>query len=411
MAQRFPARGIWKFEDVSDCASARRFCGHLTSRAPGARHSPTQTVLVPGRQAGKQHPPAGSALRDQAEPELRQLSGLLHAAADPTHLHWDAEHGGLLVMNPNSFVLIRLRPWYLRDVSQVDTRTTVLGQEISAPICIAPTSFHCLAWPDGELSTARGHDKPIVLSGSCNVPDAAAQAAGICYVTSTYASRTLEDIAAAAPRGLRWLQLYVQTDRQLNEQLIQRAESLGFKALVITVDTPKIGKRRCDIRNQLDLEKMIMLMDLRSPKEGNAAPRPRVSVVDASFCWNDLAWLRSITRLPIILKGILTKEDAELALRHRVDGIIVSNHGGRQLDGVPASVDALPEVVAAVNGSVEVYVDGGIRTGTDVLKALALGAQCVFLGRPILWGLACKRTLIPGVAPLSRITPPSPPHL
>lgn len=275
--------------------------------------------------------------------------------------------------NVAAFKKFRLRPRYLRDVSQVDTRTTVQGQEISAPICISPTGFHCLAWPDGEMSTAR-----------------AAHAAGICYITSTYASCTLEDIVAAAPRGLRWFQLYVQTDRQLTQQLIQRAESLGFKALVITVDAPKTGNRRQNIRNQLDLKKMLMLKDLRSPKEGNSAPRLQMSLIDSSFCWNDLSWIQSITRLPIILKGILTKEDAELALKHKVDGIIVSNHGGRQLDGVPASVDALPEVVAAVKGSMEVYMDGGIRTGNDVLKALALGAKCVFLGRPILWGLAYK---------------------
>ncbi|XP_023391138.1 hydroxyacid oxidase 2 [Pteropus vampyrus] len=291
---------------------------------------------------------------------------------------WDYIEGGAdddFTRDDNiaAFKKFRLRPRYLRDVSQVDTRTTVQGQEISAPICISPTSFHCLAWPDGEMSTAR-----------------AAQAAGICYITSTYASCTLEDIVAAAPRGLRWFQLYVQTDRQLTQQLIQRAESLGFKALVITVDVPKTGNRRQNIRNQLDLKKMLMLKDLRSPKEGNSALRLQMSLIDSSFCWNDLSWIQSITRLPIILKGILTKEDAELALKHKVDGIIVSNHGGRQLDGVPASVDALPEVVAAVKGSMEVYMDGGIRTGNDVLKALALGAKCVFLGRPILWGLAYK---------------------
>lgn len=268
---------------------------------------------------------------------------------------------------------IRLRPRYLRDVREVDTRTTIQGEEITAPICIAPTGFHCLVWPDGEMSTAR-----------------AAQAAGICYITSTYASCTLEDIVATAPRGLKWFQLYVQSDRQLNKQVVQRAESLGFKALVITVDTPKTGNRRCDFRNELDLHMNLLLKDLRSPKERNSMPYFQMCPIDSSFCWNDLSWLQSITRLPIILKGILTKEDAELAVKHNVRGIIVSNHGGRQLDDVPASIDALTEVVAAVKGKMEVYLDGGIRTGNDVLKALALGAKCVFLGRPILWGLAYK---------------------
>lgn len=258
-------------------------------------------------------------------------------------------------------------------MSQVDTRTTIQGEEISAPICIAPTGFHCLAWPDGETSTAR-----------------AAQAAGICYITSTYASCTLEDIVAAAPRGFRWFQLYVQPDRQLNKQLVQRVESLGFRALVITVDVPKLGNRRHDIRNQLNFKTNLLLKDLRSPQERNSMPYLQMSPIDSSFCWEDLSWFRTITQLPIILKGILTKEDAELAVKHNVQGIIVSNHGGRQLDDVPASVDALPEVVAAVKGKLEVYLDGGVRTGNDVLKALALGAKCVFLGRPVLWGLACK---------------------
>lgn len=275
--------------------------------------------------------------------------------------------------NIAAFRKIRLRPRYLKDVSRVDTRTTIQGEEISAPICISPTGFHCLAWPDGEMSTAR-----------------AAQAAGICYITSTYASCTLEDIVAAAPRGFRWFQLYVQTDRQLNKQLIQKVESLGFRALVITVDVPKLGNRRQDIRNQLDLKTNLLLKDLGSLTQRNPTPHLQMLPIDSAFCWDDLSWVQSITQLPIILKGILTKEDAKLALEHKVHGIIVSNHGGRQLDDVPASIDALMEVVAAVKGKLEVYLDGGVRTGNDVLKALALGAKCVFLGRPVLWGLACK---------------------
>ncbi|KAB0387913.1 hypothetical protein FD755_002869 [Muntiacus reevesi] len=266
---------------------------------------------------------------------------------------WDFIEGGVddcctRDENTAAFKKIRLRPRYLKDVSKVDMRTTIQGAEISAPICIAPTAFHRLTWPDGEMTTAR-----------------AAQAASICYITSTYASCSLEDIVAAAPGGLRWFQLYVHPNRQINKQLIQKVESLGFKALVITVDVPKIGNRRHDITNQVNLMQNLWLKDLGSLET-------------------------SMTRLPIILKGILTKEDAELAVKHNVHGIIVSNHGGRQLDEVPASIDALTEVVAAVKGKVEVYLDGGIRTGNDVVKALALGAKCVFVGRPILWGLACK---------------------
>ncbi|XP_055978209.1 2-Hydroxyacid oxidase 2 isoform X2 [Sorex fumeus] len=291
---------------------------------------------------------------------------------------WDYIDGGAgdgITRDDNvaAFKKIRLRPRYLKDMSKVDIRTTIQGQEVSAPICISPTGFHCLAWPDGEMSTAR-----------------AAQAADVCYVTSTYASCTLEDIVTTAPRGLRWFQLYVLPDRELNKQLIRRVESLGFKALVITVDVPTLGNRRHDIRNQLDLKSNLLLKNLRSPKEGNIMPNLQMTPIDPSISWNDLSWFQSITQLPIILKGILTKEDAELAVKHNVHGIIVSNHGGRQLDEVSASIDALPEVVAAVKGRVEVYVDGGIRSGNDVLKALALGAKCVFVGRPILWGLACQ---------------------
>ncbi|XP_048193077.1 2-Hydroxyacid oxidase 2-like isoform X1 [Perognathus longimembris pacificus] len=292
---------------------------------------------------------------------------------------WDfiegaADEGITMRDNMAAFKKIRLRPRYLKDVSQVDTGTTIQGEAISAPICIAPTALHCIAWPDGEMSTAR-----------------AAQAAGVCYITSTYASCTLEDIVASAPSGLRWFQLLVQPDWQLNKQLIQRAESLGFKALVVSVDVPVIGKRRDDLRNQIDLKANIKLCKiLQSPDEAKAVPSSLLAAMNAFFCWDHIPWLQSLTRLPIILKGILTREDAELAVKHNVQGILVSNHGGRQLDEVPASIDALAEVVAAVQGRMEVYLDGGVRTGNDVLKALALGAKCIFLGRPILWGLTCK---------------------
>ncbi|XP_057576729.1 2-Hydroxyacid oxidase 2 isoform X2 [Hippopotamus amphibius kiboko] len=301
-----------------------------------------------------------------------------HARKQLSKPTWDFIEGGAddcLTRDDNvaAFKKIRLRPRYLKDVSKVDMRTTIQGDEISAPICIAPTGFHCLVWPDGEMSTAR-----------------AAQAAGVCYITSTYASCSLKDIVTTAPGGLRWFQLYAHVDRQLDKQLIQKVESLGFKALVITVDVPKVGNRRHNITNQVDLRKNLLLKDLRSPEMENTVPYFQMSPIDPSICWDDLSWFQSMTRLPIILKGILTKEDAELAVKHNVHGIIVSNHGGRQLDEVPAAIDALAEVVAAVKGKMEVYMDGGVRTGNDVLKALALGAKCVFLGRPVLWGLAYK---------------------
>ncbi|KFW61608.1 Hydroxyacid oxidase 2 [Pygoscelis adeliae] len=263
---------------------------------------------------------------------------------------------------------IRFRPRMLRDVSVMDIRTKLLGTEISFPVGIAPTGFHQLAWPDGEKSTAR-----------------AAKAMNTCYIASTYSTCTLEDISAAAPGGLRWFQLYIHRNRAVSQQLVQRAEALGFQGLVLTADLPYTGKRRDDVRNGFRLPPHMTLKNLEGAFEVC-----KMSPLDPSVTWNDIYWLRSLTHLPIVIKGILTKEDAELAVRHGVQGIIVSNHGGRQLDGGPATIDALVEVVEAVQGRVEVYLDGGIRKGSDVLKALALGAKCVFIGRPALWGLAYK---------------------
>ncbi|XP_074890881.1 2-Hydroxyacid oxidase 2 [Buteo buteo] len=263
---------------------------------------------------------------------------------------------------------IRFRPRMLRDVSMMDIRTKLLGTEISFPVGIAPTGFHQLAWPDGEKSTAR-----------------AAKAMNTCYIASTYSTCTLEEISAAAPGSLRWFQLYIHRNRAVSQQLVQRAEALGFQGLVLTADLPYTGKRRDDVRNGFRLPPHMKLKNLEGAFEVC-----KMSPLDPSVTWNDIYWLRSLTHLPIIIKGILTKEDAELAVRHGVQGIIVSNHGGRQLDGGPATIDALVEVVEAVQGRVEVYLDGGIRKGSDVLKALALGAKCVFIGRPALWGLAYK---------------------
>ncbi|NXR02669.1 HAOX2 oxidase, partial [Sagittarius serpentarius] len=268
---------------------------------------------------------------------------------------------------------IRFRPRMLRDVSMLDIRTKLLGTEISFPVGIAPTGFHQLAWPDGEKSTAR-----------------AAKAMNICYIASTYSTCTLEEISAAAPGSLRWFQLYIHRNRAVSQQLVQRAEALGFQGLVLTADLPYAGKRRDDIRNGFRLPPHMKLKNLEGAFEVCKMSPSFHSLLDPSVTWNDIYWLRSLTHLPIIIKGILTKEDAELAVRHGVQGIIVSNHGGRQLDGGPATIDALVEVVEAVQGRVEVYLDGGIRKGSDVLKALALGAKCVFIGRPALWGLAYK---------------------
>ncbi|XP_066473330.1 2-Hydroxyacid oxidase 2 isoform X2 [Tiliqua scincoides] len=277
--------------------------------------------------------------------------------------------------NLMAYKRIRFRPRMLRDMSAMDTKTTILGTKISFPVGIAPTGFHKLAWPDGELSTAR-----------------ASEAMNTCYIASTYSSCSVEEIAAAAPAGFRWFQLYILQKRNLTERLVQRVEALGFQALVLTVDLPYPGKRRDDIRNNFSSSASLPVKNFEGAFEGeeNSEYGLPPGAIDCSLKWNDIYWLQNLTRLPIIIKGILTKEDAELAVKHGVQGIIVSNHGGRQLDGAPATIDALPEIVTAVQGKVEVYLDGGIRTGGDVLKALALGAKCVFIGRPALWGLAYK---------------------
>uniref|UniRef100_A0A452H5I1 (S)-2-hydroxy-acid oxidase n=1 Tax=Gopherus agassizii TaxID=38772 RepID=A0A452H5I1_9SAUR len=275
---------------------------------------------------------------------------------------------------------IHFRPRMLRGMSVIDTRTMLLGTEISFPVGIAPTGFHRLAWPDGEKSTAR---------------EQSLGAMKTCYITSTYSTCTVEEIAAAAPNGFRWFQLYVHRNRALSEGLVRRVEAAGFQGLVLTADLPYTGKRRDDIRNSFQLpphmtvknfEGVFEVWEMIFCTEYGLPPNS----IDPSINWNDIYWLQSLTRLPIIVKGILTKEDADLAVRHGVQGIIVSNHGGRQLDGGPATIDALIEIVDAVQERAEVYLDGGIRTGSDVLKALALGAKCVFLGRPALWGLTYK---------------------
>jgi isopentenyl diphosphate isomerase/L-lactate dehydrogenase-like FMN-dependent dehydrogenase len=262
--------------------------------------------------------------------------------------------------NRFAFERIQLRPRMLVDVSTCDTDTTVLGMPVSMPILIAPTAFHCLAHAEGECATVQ-----------------AAGRAGTLMVVSTSSTRSLEEIAREAS-GPLWFQLYFH-DYNSARELVNRATAAGYRALVITVDSSRWGHKERAIRS-----------GFRLPSNLKKANFTDEDVPTANVCvtWEALTWLRSLTPLPIILKGILTAEDAILAVEHSVNGIIVSNHGGRQLDGVPTSIEALPEVVEASAGRCEVYLDGGIRRGTDILKALALGARAVLVGRPILWGLA-----------------------
>ncbi|KAJ8980292.1 hypothetical protein NQ317_005212 [Molorchus minor] len=285
-----------------------------------------------------------------------------------------------LAYNNTAFSKFKIRPRCLKNVAQRDISTTVLGEKVSVPIGIAPSSLHKIAHPDGECATAR-----------------AAQALGVLYTLSTGATCSIEEVAEAAPNGLKWFQIYVYKNRKITEDLIRRAEKAGYKALVVTVDVPVVGIRLADIRNRFSLPPHLGLANfedrnstdlMRSNKDGSGLANYVNSLFDASLEWRDIQWLKGITSLPIVLKGILTVEDALLAVEAGVEAVWVSNHGGRQLDGTPASIEVLPEIVKAVDGKVEIYLDGGVREGTDVFKALALGARMVFLGRPPLWGLA-----------------------
>lgn len=282
-----------------------------------------------------------------------------------------------LAANRNAFDTIPLRPRVLIDVSAIDTRTTVLGQAIDLPVMLAPTAFNRLAHPDGEMAAAR-----------------AAHAAGTIMIGSTLSTCALEDVSRAGG-GPMWFQLYVYKDRGFTQELVARAEGCGYRALVLTVDTPLLGRRYRDVRNNFVLPEGITMKNFEAALTNAARWGVHSSfasyvhdLFDATLSWDAVAWLRAQTRLPLLVKGILTEEDASLAIDAGVDGVIVSNHGGRQLDGAPASIAALPEVVEAVAGRADMLMDGGVRRGTDVLKALALGARAVCIGRPYLWALA-----------------------
>jgi 4-hydroxymandelate oxidase len=260
---------------------------------------------------------------------------------------------------------LRLRPRVLRDVSSVRTGVELLGTPLAAPVLVAPTAFHSLAHPEAELATARG-----------------TREAGSLLVLSSRASRRVEDVAARA--GPWWLQVYVFRDRGLTRALVQRAVASGARALVLTGDTPVVGRKR---RDRGDSALGLPEEDFLANLEGLTRRELAEQAPDVTFA--DIAWLRELSGgLPVLVKGVLRADDARECLHHGAAGLIVSNHGGRQLDGAVSTAEALPEVVAAAEGRVPVLVDGGVRSGRDVLRALALGARAVLLGRPILWGLA-----------------------
>ncbi len=274
---------------------------------------------------------------------------------------------------------LRLRPRVLIDVSRRDLSTTVLGTRVSLPVLTAPCAFNALAHPEGECAVAR-----------------AVAAAGTIQIVSTAATFSLEEVAQAAPEGLRWFQLYCYRDRDVTRSLVERSAAAGYRAICLTVDAPFVGRRERDLRNRFGLPEGLRWKNLEPagfdrmdiPDRGSALVKYIADIWNAGLDWGAVEWLRSISPLPLVIKGILTAEDARRAVDCGAAGVVVSNHGGRQLDGTLATGDALPEVVDAVSGRAEVLVDGGIRRGSDVLKALALGAKAVLIGRPYLWGLA-----------------------
>lgn len=275
--------------------------------------------------------------------------------------------------NVAAFARRRLRPRMLVDVGEVSAATTVLGSEVSMPLLVAPVAFQRLVHPDGEVAMAR-----------------AAAAAGTVMCLSTIATSRPRELAAEAPAAPRWLQLYLFRDRAVSRALVEEAIEAGFEAIALTVDAPRAGRRERDLRTEFEVP-----AELSAPAVAAALGGKRslsiqevFALIDPTPTWRDLESLVAETELPVLVKGILTSEDAALAVEHGAAGVVVSNHGGRQLDGVAASLDVLPEVVEAVGGRCEVLLDGGVRRGSDVAVALALGARAVLAGRAPLWGLA-----------------------
>lgn len=285
--------------------------------------------------------------------------------------------GITLRANREAFKRWSILPRVLQGTEQPDLSTTVLGRNTELPILLAPVGFHRLAHDEGEKASAR-----------------AAHAAGTIFIGSTASNHSLEEVALEAEPW--WFQLYVFRDREITRDLVLRAERAGAEALMVTVDTPVLGRREADERNRFALPDGVTWANFAQTNyafmseipTGSSLSAYVGSAIESRLSWADLDWIASITSLPVIPKGVLHPDDARLAVEHGARGIVVSNHGGRQLDSAVATLDALPAVVEAVGDRAEILLDGGVRRGSDVIKALALGARAVLIGRPYIWGLA-----------------------
>ena len=322
-----------------------------------------------------------------AQPPISPVGPVTLADFEPlakrrmTHTAYEYIAGGAgdeltLRDNQAAFDRIRLLPRVLVDVSSIDTTVALFGQSLDFPILLAPTAYHRLVHPEGEIATVRG-----------------AAVAGATAVISSFATTSIEDVSRAA-KGPLWFQLYVNRDRGFTRDLVQRAESAGCRALCVTVDSPTTGLRHRETRARFALPPGLERSNLKALGKGSAgATRPEEAiynvVLDPTLTWKDMEWLQGITKMPVLMKGVLGPEDASRGAAAGF-GIIVSNHGARNLDSVPATIDALPRVADAVDGRVPILMDGGVRRGNDVLKALASGATAVLIGRPYLFGLAAQ---------------------
>ena len=331
------------------------------------------SMVAPGAGTAETAPKFPSRLERVASlPEMESLAretmlGSVYewldaGTADEITLRWNRE----------ALDRIQLQPRVLVDVSNLDTRIKLLGHELPFPILLAPTGGQGLMHPEGELATVRG-----------------AAASGAVSVISVASSFPIEEIAQAAGQGPIWRQLFIKPDRELTRGVVEHAERAGCKALCVTVDDPITGVRDRIWRAQAALPHISSAMGKSAASAKYVPPEGRYKpVLPDKVTWEDVEWLRSVTRLPVVLKGVLNPDDAERAVQAGASGLIVSNHGARQLDTVSATIDALPLVAERVRGRIPVLVDGGIRRGTDVLKALALGASAVLIGRPYVYGLA-----------------------